>query len=57
MKDITEEEAIKDGFLNRKECLKKLKEINKIKTINRYCFIIKFEPIFTITDFIYSKVL
>ena len=55
MKDITEKEAILDGFSNLLDCQKKLLELNKIKSLNRYCFIIGFEPISTLIDFIDGK--
>lgn len=55
MKDINEKEAILDGFSNVLDCQKKLLELNKIKSLNRYCFIIRFEPISTLFDFVENK--
>ena len=52
MKDITDKEAILDGFSNVLDCQKALLEINNIKSLNRYCFIIGFEPISTLIDFV-----
>lgn len=54
LKEITKEEAIRDGFKNRDECIKGLKEINRIKSAEHYCFIIRFEiirKVSKITDF------
>ena len=56
MKDITEKESILDGFSNVLDCQKKLLEINHIKSLNRYCFIIGFEPISTLFDFVDNKI-
>ena len=52
MKDITEKEALLDGFSNLLGCQKKLLELNHIKTLNRYCFIIRFRAVPTLKAFI-----
>lgn len=49
LKEITEEEAVRDGFESKEECIKGLKEINGIKSEEHYCFIIRFEIIGKIT--------
>ena len=42
LSEITDEDAIKDGFKNREEAMKKIMALNKIKDKQRFCFIITF---------------
>lgn len=44
LKDLTEKEALNDGFSSLDECIKGLLEINRSKTINNFCYIVKFTP-------------
>jgi len=42
IKELTEEEAILDGFKDTKTAIKKVMEINNIKNENRWCYITRF---------------
>lgn len=45
LRDITDYEAISDGFKDKKDCLLKIMEMNKINSVFRYCFIIHFRRV------------
>lgn len=64
IKDITDKDARLDGFLDRSDCLNTLFVLHSVKTakqrtslLNRYCFVISFEPISTLFDFVENKII
>ena len=45
IKDLTKEEAKRDGFNSKEELIKALLEINHLKSNNRFCAVIKFKRV------------
>ncbi|HEC92904.1 MAG TPA: hypothetical protein ENI51_07950 [Candidatus Atribacteria bacterium] len=45
LKDINNDEAKRDGFESKIECIKALKKLNNIKDLDHWCFIIRFKRI------------
>jgi hypothetical protein len=45
LKEITDEEAIRDGIPDRKHLIEKLMEMHHLKSDEHYCFVIRFERV------------
>ena len=50
IKDFTISEALLDGFTSIKEFQDKIMEINKLKSKNQWCFIIRWKEYFGVID-------
>jgi len=50
IKDLTISEALLDGFKNSMEFKQKIMELNHLKSLNQWCFIIRWEEYFGVLE-------